>query len=90
LNGSQTVYSTSSTIFFQSSVTGILNQNTPVTVTGYPALFPSLSWGIDTTAAAPANYYTTQVDFYGFEWNPGIAAKALQQSPNNSRYWLGS
>ena len=94
LNGPQTVYETSTTsgldvIWIQSAAT-VTTTNIGFTVAGYPALFPAVQWGCDSTATPPNNYYAAQIDFFGFVWSSGLAASPLGINSAYSRYWTGS
>jgi hypothetical protein len=95
LNGPQTIYGTAATsgnniIWFQSTQTLGFSSGIGLAAKGYPALFPFVSWGLDSTSGVTSNYYAAQVDFYGFVWNSSLATSPLAINSAYSRYWTGS
>jgi hypothetical protein len=93
LNGLQTVYAQDgpyTILWFQTSSTLTEAIDTPSQAYGYPAFFPAVSWGVDSTSGAASNYCSTQVDFFGFCWNPALATAGATLNSGYSRYVTGS
>lgn len=87
LNGVHTViYSTGTTLFFDTKVGNIGNHGASFTTVGLPALIPYCCFGNDDSVSVVSDT-TAFVDFFSFVWNPGVGGGTGTPNPALSRYW---
>ena len=56
-------------------------------ITGYPAYYPSMLFGNDSSLGPTANSKAVTLDFYGFVWNPGVGGGTGTPTATDPRYW---
>ena len=57
------------------------------TITFYPAMAPYLAFGNDSQAGQAAQTKALSVDFFGFDWNPGVGGGTGTPNSILARYW---
>jgi hypothetical protein len=90
VNGTWTVTSLPDALnmyFAISTATNNAQTNQNITVVGYPALHPLMSFGNDDTAAPTTNSMRTVIDYFSLAWNKGIINPTNSPTATLARYW---
>ena len=87
-NGTWTALGSGGTSFVNILMGGSIAFSTAnSTITCYPALVPYLAFGNDTTSSPMLNSKGLNVDFFAFDWNPGVGGGTGTPNSILARYW---
>lgn len=74
-------------IFGPPGIPTVAPTSTANSIKGYPAFYPGMTFGNDSSSTPTANSKAINLDFYGFVWNPGVGGGTGTPDATKPRYW---